>query len=217
MKILFYNSIYLSNLVRKLSALLFIIVILVLSNSYGGSVFAENENHLRSSNKRLWSIISDKIPFESKYSPENIRKSAPKQELLKTPPPKEKYKNTNAKKILKLLQSPTDLEKFSKDSDKKYTSSAKNSLKESHKTYTTGSKGRAGDMHEDPIAISQFCETQATTTFCIRRGVGRFKYVGNTPRKHPRDLDFSGKNLANRKKGSKKLIQSLIKNQNRSN
>ena len=183
MKILFYNSIYLSNLVRKLSALLFIIVILVLSNSYGGSVFAENENHLRSSNKRLWSIISDKIPFESKYSPENIRKSAPKQELLKTPPPKEKYKNTNAKKILKLLQSPTDLEKFSKDSDKKYTSSAKNSLKESHKTYTTGSKGRAGDMHEDPIAISQFCETQATTTFCIRRGTGRFKYVGNTPRK----------------------------------
>ena len=72
-------------------------------------------------------------------------------------------------------------------------------------------------MHEDPIAISQFCETQATTTFCIRRGVGRFKYVGNTPRKHPRDLDFSGKNLANRKKGSKKLIQNLIKNQNRSN
>ena len=202
MKILFYNSIYLSNLVRKLSALLFIIVILVLSNSYGGSVFAENENHLRSSNKRLWSIISDKIPFESKYSPENIRKSAPKQELLNTPPPKEKYRNTNAKKILKLLESPPDQEKFAK---------------ESHKKYTTSSKGRAGDMHEDPIAISQFCETQATTTFCIRRGVGRFKYVGNTPRKHPRDLDFSGKNLANRKKGSKKLIQSLIKNQNRSN
>ena len=232
MKLFYYKSIYLSNLVKKFSALLFLIVILVLSNSIGGSVFAENENHLRSSNKRLWSIISDKIPFESKYSPENIRKSTPKQELLKTPPPKEKYQNTNAKKILKLLQSPTDLEKFSKDSDKKYTSSAKyslkeshkkyttsakNSQKESHKTYTTSSKGRAGDMHEDPIAISQFCETQATTTFCIRRGVGRFKYVGNTPRKHPRDLDFSGKNLANRKKGSKKLIQSLIKNQNRSN
>ena len=202
MKILFYKSIYLSNLVRKLSAILFIIVILVLSNSLGRSVFAENENHLRTSNKRLWSIISDKIPFESKYSPENIRKSAPKQELLNTPPPKEKYRNTNAKKILKLLESPPDQEKFSK---------------ESHKKYTTSSKGRAGDMHEDPIAISQFCETQATTTFCIRRGVGRFKYVGNTPRKHPRDLDFSGKNLANRKKGSKKLIQSLIKNQNRSN
>ena len=217
MKILFYNSIYLSNLVRKLSAILFITVIFVLINSYGGSVFAENENHLRSSNKRLWSIISDKIPFESKYSPENIRKSAPKQELLKTPPPKEKYKNTNAKKILKLLESPPEQEKFSRGSHEKYTTSAKNSQKESHKTYTTSSKGRAGDMHEDPIAISQFCETQATTTFCIRRGVGRFKYVGNTPRKHPRDLDFSGKNLANRKKGSKKLIQSLIKNQNRSN
>ena len=217
MKILFYKSISLSNIVRKLSALLVIIVLLVLSNSYGGSVFAENENHLRSSNKRLWSIISEKIPFESKYSPENIRKSSPKQDLIKTPPPKEKYKNTNANKILKLLQSPTDLDKFSKNSDKKYTSSAKNSLKESHKKYTTSAKGRAEDMHEDPIAISQYCETQATTTFCIRRGVGRFKYVGNTPRKHPRDLDFSGKNLANRKKGSKKLIQSLMKNQNRSN
>ena len=217
MKLLFYKSISLSKLEKKLSAPLLLIVILFFCNCLGGSVFAENENHLRSSNKRLWSIISDKIPFESKYSPENIRKSAPKQELLKTPPPKEKYQNTNAKKILKLLQSPTDLDKFSKDSDEKYTSSAKNSQKESHKKYTTSSKGRAVDMHEDPFAISQFCETQATTTFCIRRGVGRFKYVGNTPRKHPRDLDFSGKNLANRKKGSKKLIQSLIKNQNRSN
>ena len=202
MKISFYKSISLSNLVRKLSALLVIIVLLVLSNSYGGSVFAENENHLRSSNKRLWSIISEKIPFESKYSPENIRETAPKQELIKIPPPKEKYRNTNAKKILKLLEDPPDQEKFKK---------------ESHKKYTTSAKGRAEDLHEDPIAIRQFCEYQATTTFCIRRGVGRFKYVGNTPRKHPRDLDFSSKNLANRKKGSKKLIQNLIKNQNRSN
>ena len=70
---------------------------------------------------------------------------------------------------------------------------------------------------EDKIAIKQFCEVQATTSFCIRRGVGRFKYVGNTPRKHPRTLDYGGKNLANRKKGSKKLIQSLMKNQNLSN
>ena len=202
MKILFYKSIYFSNIVRKLSALLVIIVLLVLNHSYGGSVFAENENHLRSSNKRLWSIISEKIPFESKYSPENIRKSTPKQELLKTPPPKEKYKNTNAKKILKLLEAPPDQDKFKK---------------ESHKKYTTGSKGRAEDLHEDPIAIKQFCEVQATTAFCIRRGVGRFKYVGNTPRKHPRDLDFSAKNLINRKKGSKKLIQSLMKSQNLSN
>jgi hypothetical protein len=202
MKILFYKSISLSNIVRKLSALLVIIVLLVLSNSYGGSVFAENENHLRSSNKRLWSIISEKIPFESKYSPENIRKSSPKQELIKTPPPKEKYRNTNAKKILKLLEAPPDQEKFKK---------------ESHKKYTTSAKGRAEDLHEDPIAIRQFCEYQATTSFCIRRGVGRFKYVGNTPRKHPRDLDFSSKNLANRKKGSKQLIQSLMKNQNLSN
>ena len=202
MKLLFYKSISLSNLVRKLSALLVIIVLLVLSNSYGGSVFAENENHLRSSNKRLWSIISEKIPFESKYSPENIRKSSPKQDLIKTPPPKEKYRNTNAKKILKLLEAPPDQEKFKK---------------ESHKKYTTSAKGRAEDLHEDPIAIRQFCEYQATTSFCIRRGTGRFKYVGNTPRKHPRDLDFSSKNLTNRKKGSKQLIQRLMKNQNLSN
>ena len=202
MKILFYKSISLSNLVKKLSAILLLIVLLVLSNSYGGSVFAENENHLRSSNKRLWSIISEKIPFESKYSPENIRKTAPKQDLIKTPPPKEKYRNTNAKKILKLLEAPPDQEKFKK---------------ESHKKYTTSAKGRAEDLHEDPIAIRQFCEYQATTSFCIRRGTGRFKYVGNTPRKHPRDLDFSSKNLANRKKGSKQLIQNLMKNKNLSN
>ena len=179
-----------------------LIVTLFLSSSYGGNVFAENENHLRSSNKRLWSIISDKISFEAKYSPENIRKSTPKQELLKPPPSKEKYKNTNAKKILKLLEAPPDQDKFEKESLKKYT---------------TSSKGRAEDLHEDPIAIKQFCEVQATTSFCIRRGTGRFKYVGNTPRKHPRTLDYGGKNLANRKKGSKKLIQSLMKSQNRSN
>ena len=202
MKVSFYKSIMLSKVIKNISLPAALIVIMVLSNIFGRSVFAENENHLRSSNKRLWSIISDKIPFEAKYSPENIRKSTPKQELLKTPPPKEKYKNTNAKKILKLLEAPPDQDKFKK---------------ESHKKYTTGSKGRAEDLHEDPIAIKQFCEYQATTSFCIRRGIGRFKYVGNTPRKHPRDLDFSAKNLANRKKGSKILIQRLMKNQNRSN
>ena len=202
MKILFYKSILLPNVVKKLSVTASVVMILVLINSYGRNVFAENENHLRSSNKRLWSIISEKIPFESKYSPENIRETAPKQELIKIPPPKEKYRNTNAKKILKLLEDPPDQEKFKK---------------ESHKKYTTSGKGRAEDLHEDPIAIRQFCEYQATTSFCIRRGTGRFKYVGNTPRKHPRDLDFSSKDLTNRKKGSKQLIQSLMKNQNLSN
>ena len=202
MKVSFYKSIMLSKVIKNISLPAALMVIFVLSNSYGRIVFAENENHLRSSNKRLWSIISDKIPFEAKYSPENIRKSTPKQELLKTPPPKEKYKNTNAKKILKLLEAPPDQDKFKK---------------ESHKKYTTSSKGRAEDFNEDKNAIKQFCEVQATTAFCIRRGTGRFKYVGNTPRKHPRTLDFGGKNLTNRKKGSKKLIQSLMKSQNRSN
>jgi len=202
MKLSFYKSIMLSTVVKNFCLPAGLVVILVLGSSYGRSVFAENENHLRSSNKRLWSIISDKIPFEAKYSPENIRKSAPKQELLTPPPSKEKYKNTNAKKILKLLEAPPEHEKFAK---------------ESHKKYSTSTKGRAEDFNEDKIAIKQFCEVQATTSFCIRRGVGRFKYVGNTPRKHPRTLDYGGKNLANRKKGSKKLIQSLMKSQNRSN
>ena len=202
MKTSFYKSMLLMTVVKNFLVRAPLIVVFVFSSSSIKSVLAENENHLRSSNKRLWSIISEKIPFESKYSPENIRKSSPKQELIKTPPPKEKYRNKNAKKILKLLEAPPDQEKFKK---------------ESHKKYTTSAKGRAGDMHEDPIAISQFCEIQATTSFCIRRGTGRFKYVGNTPRKHPRDLDFSSKNLANRKKGSKQLIQSLMKNQNISN
>ena len=185
MKLSLYKSIMLSTVVKNFYLPVALIVTFVLSSSNGRIAFAENENHLRSSNKRLWSIISDKIPFEAKYSPENIRKSTPKQELLKTPPPKEKYKNTNAKKILKLLEAPPDQDKFKK---------------ESHKKYTTGSKGRAEDLHENPIAIRQFCEYQATTAFCIRRGTGRFKYVGNTPRKHPRTLDFGGKNLTNRKK-----------------
>ena len=202
MKLSLYKSIMFSTVVKNLYLPVALIVTFVLSSSYGRIVFAENENYLRSSNNRLWSIISDKVPFEPKYSAENVRKSAPKQELLKPPPNKNKYKTTHANKILKLLESPPDQDKFKK---------------EAHKKYTTGSKGRAEDIHEDPIAIKQFCEVQATTAFCIRRGTGRFKYVGNTPRKHPRDLDFSAKNLTNRKKGSKKLIQSLMKNQNRSN
>jgi len=202
MKLSFYKSIMLSNVIKNLSLPAAFIVIFVLSSSYGRIVFAENENHLRSSNKRLWSIISDKIPFEAKYSPENVRKSTPKQELLKPPPTGEKYKTSHTNKILKLLESPPDQDKFKK---------------ESHKKYTTSSKGSAEDFNEDKIAIKQFCEVQATTAFCIRRGTGRFKYVGNTPRKHPRTLDFGGKNLANRKKGSKRLIQNLMKNKNRSN
>ena len=202
MKLSLNKSIMLSTVIKNFYLPVALIVTFVLSSSYGRIAFAENENHLRSSNNRLWSIISDKIPFEAKYSPENVRKSAPKQELLKPPPNKNKYKTTNAKKLLKLLEAPPDQDKFKKESLKKYT---------------TGSKGRGEDFNEDPIAIKQFCEVQATTAFCIRRGTGRFKYVGNTPRKHPRDLDFSGKNLANRKKGSKKLIQSLMKSQNLSN
>ena len=202
MNLSLYKSIMLSNVIKYIQLPAALVLILALSNSYGRIVFAENENHLRSSNKRLCSIISDKIPFEAKYSPENIRKSAPKQELLTPPQSKERYKNTNAKKILKLLEAPPDQDKFAK---------------ESHKKYSTSTKGRAEDFNEDKIAIKQFCEVQATTAFCIRRGTGRFKYVGNTPRKHPRTLDYGGKNLANRKKGSKKLIQSLMKSQNRSN
>ena len=202
MKVSLYKSVMPSTVVKNFYLPVALIVTFVLSSSNGRIAFAENENHLRSSNTRLWSIISDKIPFEAKYSPENVRKSAPKQELLKPPPNKNKYKTTNAKKLLKLLEAPPDQDKFKKESLKKYT---------------TSSKGRGEDFNEDPIAIKQFCEVQATTAFCIRRGTGRFKYVGNTPRKHPRELDFSGKNLANRKKGSKKLIQSLMKNKNRSN
>ena len=198
----FYKSIMLSTVVKNLYVSTAWMVIFVLSSSYGGIAVAENENYLRSSNKRLWSIISDKLPFESKYSAENVRKSAPKQELMKPPPSKKKFKQTPANKLLNLLEAPPEQDKFKKESLKKYT---------------TSSKGRAEDFNEDPIAIKQFCEVQATTAFCIRRGVGRFKYVGNTPKRRPRDLDYRGLNLQNRKKGSKKLIQSLMKNQNLSN
>ena len=104
MKLSIYKSIMLSNVIKYLSLPAALMVIFVLCNSYGRIVFAENENHLRSSNKRLWSIISEKIPFEAKYSPENVRKSAPKQELLKTPPPKEKYKTTHARSLTKNTQ-----------------------------------------------------------------------------------------------------------------
>ena len=119
MKLSLYKYIKFSNVIKNFYLPAALIVIFVVSGSYGRIVFAENENHLRSSNKRLWSIISDKIPFESKYSAENVRKSAPKQKLLKPPPNKNKYKTTHANKILKLLESPPDQDKFKKESQKK--------------------------------------------------------------------------------------------------
>ena len=78
MKISLYKYIMLSTVIKNFYVPVVLIVIFILSSSYGRIVFAENENDLRSTNKRLWSIISDKIPFEAKYSPENVRKSAPK-------------------------------------------------------------------------------------------------------------------------------------------
>ena len=104
----FYKPIMLSAVVKNLYVPVALMVIFVLSSSYGGNVFAENENYLRSSNKRLWSIITNKQPVESSYSVENVRESAPKQELLIPPPTKKKYKPTPANKLLKLLEAPPD-------------------------------------------------------------------------------------------------------------
>lgn len=166
-------------------------------------VYAEKDKYLRSTNKRLWSIISGEKPVkESSYSVEKVRKSAPKQEHLEPPPPKKIYKQIPARKLQNLLESPPDYKKFEK---------------ESRKTLSTNTKGRPEDFLEDPNAIKKFCEVRVTTAFCIRRHKSRYSYFGNSPRKHPRELDYSDKTTLKKKKESNEFVQNLMKNQNRNN
>ena len=82
-------------------------------------------------------------------------------------------------------------------------------------TYASNSKGRAKSFNIDTNGIKRFCNTNATTHFCIREGNSTIRYMGNTPRKHARELDFSDKNIFHKRQESKKFAQQLLKQPNR--
>ncbi|MBS1255929.1 MAG: hypothetical protein MAG581_01739 [Deltaproteobacteria bacterium] len=178
-------------------------VIVVVYASGVQEIYAEKDKYLRSTNKRLWSIIYGKEPVKkSSFSAEEVRVSAPKKEHLEPPPPKKIYKQIPARHLKNLLEAPPDYKKFEK---------------ESRKTRSTSAKGRPEDFHEDPNAIKKFCEVRVTTAFCIRRYKSRYTYFGNTPRKHPRELDYSDKTTLKKKNESKEFVNNLMKSQNSQN
>ena len=174
---------------------------LILSSAPDASAYKEEQ--ARTTNKRVWSIIDGKVEFlKSSYSVEKIRVSTPKPGQLR-PPPEIKYERIPALKLQKLLLPSDNYEK------RKYIG------KESRRSYSTNSKGRPESFLENPNAVKKFCNVQVTTSFCIRIGVSRFKYTGNTPKKHARKKDFSHKNNFKKKQESKAFVNQLIRQSDR--
>ena len=171
---------------------------LILSSAPDASAYKEEQ--VRRTNKRVWSIIDGKVEFlKSSYSLEKIRVSTPKPEQLQ-PPPQTKYERITSRQLQNMHFIPNNLKKeFIR--------------KEGRKSFATSSKGRPESFNEDPNAVKKFCDIQVNTTFCIRKGVSRGKYSGNTPKKHPRKKDFSHKNK--KKQESKTFVKQLIRQSDR--
>ena len=174
--------------------------ILVLFLSTPTDVFAYKEEQVRTTNNRLWSIIEGKVEFlKSSYSLEKVRVSTPKPEQFQ-PTPQTKYERITSRQLQNMQFIPNNLKKeFIR--------------KEGRKSFATNSKGRPESFNEDPNAVKKFCDIQVKTTFCIRNSESNYKYVGNTPKKHPRKKVFSHNN--NKKQESKAFVKQLIRQSDR--
>ena len=178
------------------------LVILVLFLSNPIDVFAFKEEQARAANNRVWSIIDGKLKLEkSSYSVESIRASTPKSEQLQ-PPPQTKYERITPRQLQNIQFIPINYKK-------------RFIRKEGRKSFATNSKGRTESFNEDPSAVKKFCDIQVNTTFCIRKSVRRFKYMGNTPRKRPRKKDFSHVDSFKKIQESKTFVKQLIRQSER--
>ena len=176
--------------------------ILVLFLSTPTDLFAYKEEQVRTTNNRLWSIIEGKVEFlKSSYSVEKVRVSTPKPEQFQ-PTPQTKYERITSRQLQNIQFIPINYKK-------------RFIRKEGRKPFATNAKGRYGSFHENPNALKKFCNVQAKTTFCIRNGVSRFKYSGNTPRKHPRKKDFSHAKSFKKIQESKTFVKQLIRQSDR--
>ncbi len=173
---------------------------LILSSATDASAYKEEQ--VRRTNKRVWSIIDGKVEFlKSSYSLEKVRVSTPKPEQFQ-PTPQTKYEKITSRQLQNMEFIPNNLKKeFIR--------------KEGRKSFATNSKGRSESFHEDPNAVKKFCSVQVTTSFCIRYSASRFKYTGNTPKKHARKKDFSHTNTFKKKKESKAFVKQLIRQSDR--
>ena len=173
---------------------------LILSSAPDASAYKEEQ--VRRTNKRLWSIIDGKVEFlKSSYSLEKVRVSTPKPEQFQ-PTPQTKYERITSRQLQNIQFIPINYKK-------------RFIRKEGRKSFATNSKGRSESFHEDPNAVKKFCNVQVKTTFCIRNGVSRFKYMGNTPRKRPRKKDFSHVDSFKKIQESKTFVKQLIRQSER--
>ena len=173
---------------------------LILSSAPDASAYKEEQ--VRTTNNRLWSIIEGKVEFvKSSYSLEKVRVSTPKPEQFQ-PTPQTKYERITSRQLQNMQFIPINYKK-------------RFIRKEGRKSFATNSKGRSESFHEDPNAVKKFCNVQVKTTFCIRNGVSRFKYMGNTPRKRPRKKDFSHAKSFKKIQESKTFVKQLIRQSER--
>ena len=181
-----------------------ILYILIAFVFFPKNVLAFEENEIRKINMRVKSIASGNLKFDkSSYSYENTRVSTPNQELL-TPQKSSKYYETiSPKTIVKLRFSPL------------YYQQKKFGKQIIRSTYASNSKGSYKSFNVDTNGVKRFCNTNATTHFCIREGETTIRYMGNTPRRHARELDYSDKNIFHKRKESNKFAQQLLKQSNR--
>ena len=173
---------------------------LILSSAPDASAYKEEQ--VRRTNKRVWSIIDGKVEFlKSSYSLEKVRVSTPKPEQFQ-PTPQTKYERITSRQLQNIQFIPINYKK-------------RFIRKEGRKSFATNSKGRSESFQEDPNAVKKFCNVQVKTTFCIRKGVSRFKYMGNTPRKRPRKRDFSHEDSFKKIQESKTFVKQLIRQSER--
>ena len=212
--------------------------ILVLFLSTTIDVLANEVEKVLATNKRVWSVIkSQNSLIEGKVKINESSK--PKNGKLQSPPQKAKTKKyirrdssfwsvVNTQSILidgkvKINKSSYSAEKVIASKPKKeqphsppQTAEVKGSIrKESRRSYATNSKGSATSILENANAVKPFCNINATTAFCIRHGESHHKYTGNTPRRHPRLLDYRDVNSKSRKHESKDFLQQLVRQSNR--
>ena len=173
---------------------------LILSSAPDVSAYKEEQG--RTTNNRLSSIIDGKVEYlESSYSLEKVRVSTPKPEQFQ-PTPQTKYERITSRQLQNIQFIPINYKK-------------KFIRKEGRKPFATNGKGRYGSFNNNPNALKKFCNVQAKTTFCIRNGISRFKYYGNTPKKHPRKKDFSHAKSFKKIQESKTFVKQLIRQSDR--
>ena len=165
----------------------------ILSSAPDASAYKEEQG--RTTNNRLSSIIDGKVEYlKSSYSFEKVRVSTPKPEQFQ-PTPQTKYERITSRQLQNIQFIPINYKK-------------RFIRKEGRKPFATNSKGRYESFHENPNALKKFCNVQAKTTFCIRNGESRFKYMATLPRNIPARKTLVMQTASRKYRNQKPLLSS---------